>query len=391
VFLSSRVKARFTSLWPLRDNETQKIVASRNFGPGPFRPFLKGKPADGDHTLFEGRTYHVARLFLNREGWSLVSFNRTNSIALYRFFAIMATFTLCILLIGLSVSFHKSLEATSELAILESRFRTIFENAPGAIFIADADTNRLLSFNPFLGRWLGYSEEELWMMDLENLRETGDGENDHRYRKKDGSLVDVEETQTRIPFHGKEGILVIAHDISERKQLEEILIRLSRHDGLTGIANRRHFDEFYQQEWKRALREETPLSLLLCDLDFFKNYNDTYGHQAGDDCLRAVAGVLQKGLRRPGDLTARYGGEEFIVVLPGTLREGALAVAESLRRAVEALAIPHSASAAASVVTICLGVSITVPGPGESPADLLAAADRALYQAKEGGRNRVVI
>ncbi|MFH1911228.1 MAG: diguanylate cyclase [Pseudomonadota bacterium] len=172
--------------------------------------------------------------------------------------------------------------------------------------------------------------------------------------------------------------------------MEEILNRLSRHDGLTGIANRRHFDEFYQQEWKRALREETPLSLLLCDLDFFKNYNDTYGHQAGDDCLRAVAGVLQKGLRRPGDLTARYGGEEFIVVLPGTLREGALAVAESLRKAVEALAIPHSASATAPVVTICLGVSITVPGPGESPADLLAAADRALYRAKEEGRNRVV-
>ncbi|MBU2027962.1 MAG: diguanylate cyclase, partial [Proteobacteria bacterium] len=391
VFLSSRMNARLASLWPLRADETEKIVARRNFGPGPFRPLLGGEPADGDHVLFEGRTYNVTRQFLNREGWSLVLFNRIELIALYRFFVIMATFTLCMLLIGLSVGFQKSLEAASELAILESRFRTIFENAPGAIFIADPDTNRLLSFNPFLGRWLGYSEEELWMMDLENLRETEVGKKDRRYRKKDGTLVDVEEIRTRIPFHGKEGTLVIAHDISERKQLEEILLRLSIHDGLTGIANRRHFDEFYQQEWKRALREETPLSLLLCDLDFFKNYNDTYGHQAGDDCLRAVAGVLQKGLRRPGDLAARYGGEEFIVVLPGTLREGALAVSESLRKAVEALAIPHSASAAASVVTICLGVSITVPGPGKSPADLLAAADRALYQAKEGGRNRVVI
>jgi diguanylate cyclase (GGDEF)-like protein len=227
-------------------------------------------------------------------------------------------------------------------------------------------------------------------MDLENLRKTGDGNKDQRYRKKDGTLVDVEEIRTRIPFHGKEGILTIAHDISEHKQLEEILNRLSRNDGLTGLANRRHFDEFYQQEWKRALREETPLSLILCDIDFFKNYNDTYGHQAGDDCLRAVAGVLQSCLRRPGDLAARYGGEEFIVVLPGTLREGALAVAESLRGAVEALAIPHSASAAAPVVTICLGVSFTVPAPGDSLAALLAAADRALYRAKEEGRNRVV-
>jgi diguanylate cyclase (GGDEF)-like protein/PAS domain S-box-containing protein len=391
VFLSSRAQARFTSLWPLKPSEAERLIAGKNFGPGPFRPLLKGEPADEDHILFEGRTYQVSRQFINREGWSLVLFNGIESIISYRFFIIMATFTLCILMIGLSAGFQKSIKAASELAILESRFRTIFENAPGAIFIADADTNRLLSFNPFMGRWLGYSEEELWVMDLENLRETGDGKKNQHYRKKDGTHVDVEEIRTRIPFHGKEGILTIAHDISEHKQMEEILNRLSRNDGLTGLANRRHFDEFYQQEWKRALREETPLSLILCDIDFFKNYNDTYGHQAGDDCLRAVAGVLQSGLRRPGDLAARYGGEEFIVVLPGTLQEGALAVAESLRRDVEALAIPHSASAAAPVVTICLGVSTTVPGPGESPADLLAAADKALYRAKDEGRNRVVI
>jgi diguanylate cyclase (GGDEF)-like protein len=391
VFLSSRTQARFMSLWPLKPAEAERLVAGKNFGPGPFKPILKREPADEDHVLFKGRTYHVSRQFLNREGWSLVLFSGIETIASYRFFVILATFTLCILTIGLTVGFRKSLETASELTIMESRFRTIFENAPEAIFIADANTNRLLSFNPFMTRWLGYSEEELWMMNLEKLREAGDESEDRHYRKKDGTFVDVAEIRTRIPFHGKEGILVIAHDISERKQLEEVLVRLSRNDGLTGIANRRHFDEFYQQEWKRALRDETPLSLILCDIDFFKNYNDTYGHQAGDDCLRAVAGVLQSGLRRPGDLAARYGGEEFIVVLPGTLREGALAVAESLRRAVEALAIPHSASAAAPVVTISLGISFTVPGSGESSADLLAAADKALYRAKEGGRNRVVI
>ncbi|MDP2268682.1 MAG: diguanylate cyclase, partial [Deltaproteobacteria bacterium] len=279
---------------------------------------------------------------------------------LYRSVAILITLALCLLTIGFSVSFQKSLESSAELAAYESRFRTIFENAPGAIFITDAGNGRLLSFNPFMTRWLGFSEEELWMMDLASLREIAGEGNDLRYRKKDGALVDVEEVRTQIQFHGKQGYLTIAHDISEHKQLEEILNRLSRHDGLTGIANRRHFDEFLAQEWKRALREEAPLSLIMCDIDFFKNYNDAYGHQAGDDCLRAVAGAFQKGLRRPGDLAARYGGEEFVVVLPGTPPEGALAVAEALRSDVQALGIPHASSRAASVVTLSLGVASAV-------------------------------
>ena len=391
VFLSSLPQARFMSLWPLPADKAAEVIAGRNFGPGPFRPLLESEPTAEDHILFDGRPYHVARQFLNREGWSLVLFNDLSIFKSYRFIAILITFIFTMLTIGFFVGFQKSLESAELTAILESRFRAIFENAPGAIFIVEADTSRLLSFNPFMSQWLGYSEEELWMMDLESLRKAGGEGQDLRYRKKDGVLIDVEEVRTRIPFQGKEGILTIAHDISERKQLEEILHRLSRHDGLTGIANRRNFDDFLTQEWKRALREETPLSLIMCDIDFFKSYNDTYGHQAGDDCLRAVAGVLQKGLRRPGDLAARYGGEEFIVVLPGTPREGALAVAESLRSDVQARGIPHVASRAATVVTISLGVASAVPGPGDPPADLLAAADRALYRAKEEGRNRIVV
>ena len=209
------------------------------------------------------------------------------------------------------------------------------------------------------------------------------------YRKKDGSPVDVEETRTRVPFQGREALLIVAHDISDHKRVETILQDLSRRDGLTGLANRRHFDECLDREWKRALREKAPLSIIMCDIDFFKNFNDTYGHQIGDDCLRAVARVLEQGLRRPLDVAARYGGEEFVVVVPGTPLPGALAVAESIRSGIEALAIPHASSSAAPVVTISLGVASVVPAPDGAAVEILSAADQALYRAKGKGRNRV--
>ncbi|MBN1827687.1 MAG: diguanylate cyclase [Deltaproteobacteria bacterium] len=235
--------------------------------------------------------------------------------------------------------------------------------------------------------WLGYDDNELLAMTLQDLRAPGDGQ-ESRYRKKDGEDVDVEEVRTKIPFHEKDGLLVIAHDISEHKRVEELLDRLSRHDGLTGIANRRHFDEVLEQEWKRALRERTNLSLILCDIDFFKAFNDTYGHQQGDECLQAVAGALVQHMRRPMDLASRYGGEEFSVILPDTPREGALIVAEELRSGVEALGIPHASSAAGPVVTISLGIATLIPRTDKSPAELIGAADNALYRAKAEGRNR---
>ncbi len=170
------------------------------------------------------------------------------------------------------------------------------------------------------------------------------------------------------------------------------LTRLSSLDGMTGIANRRHFDETLQREWRRASRsaEPHPISLLLCDVDFFKQFNDSYGHQVGDECLKAVAHILQNQLRRPGDLVARYGGEEFAVVLPDTDVAGALQVAENLRAAVEALRITHRYSAAANVVTISVGVSTYQPRRGDAQwSALLKAADEALYRSKQAGRNRV--
>ncbi|WP_018411334.1 GGDEF domain-containing response regulator [Methyloversatilis thermotolerans] len=167
------------------------------------------------------------------------------------------------------------------------------------------------------------------------------------------------------------------------------LTRLTSQDGLTGLANRRHFDETMLREWRRAARYKRPMSLALIDVDHFKLYNDTYGHLGGDECLKAVASALQAVSRRPSDLVARYGGEEFALVLPETDLAGARNVAEGLVESIRALRMPHSA-ALSGHVTISVGVSSMQPGssPG-GPQDLIAEADLALYAAKSGGRDRV--
>jgi diguanylate cyclase (GGDEF)-like protein len=166
------------------------------------------------------------------------------------------------------------------------------------------------------------------------------------------------------------------------------LTRLSASDGLTGIANRRYFDEHIAREWRRARRSASSVALMMCDVDHFKLFNDTYGHQAGDDCLRRVAGAIATSLERGSDMAARYGGEEFVVVLSETTIGGALIVAEKIRHAVHALQIPHSASRFGRV-TLSIGIAARVPEVDDASAALVAAADQALYQAKHNGRDRV--
>ena len=169
----------------------------------------------------------------------------------------------------------------------------------------------------------------------------------------------------------------------------ETLHLLSTQDGLTGVANRRHFDEALEREWRRASRSERPLSLLLLDVDYFKFFNDTAGHQAGDDCLREVARTLAASLQRASDLVARYGGEEFAVLLPETDAESALQLAELLRQRIETLHIPHEGSPLANV-TASIGVATAVPSrDGAGSEELVRWADVALYEAKRSGRNRV--
>lgn len=165
---------------------------------------------------------------------------------------------------------------------------------------------------------------------------------------------------------------------------------LSATDSLTGLANRRHFDTIWQQEWQRATRQGLPLAVIMLDVDHFKAFNDEYGHPAGDDCLRQVAKVLAGTARRAGELAARYGGEEFVVVLPNTTTQVARQTADLIRRDVQALAIAHAKSATSTVVTVSLGFSARVPALEDGLYSLLQEADDALYQAKRQGRNLVM-
>jgi len=166
------------------------------------------------------------------------------------------------------------------------------------------------------------------------------------------------------------------------------LKRISASDGLTGIANRRFFDEYISREWRRARRNDSSLALMMCDVDHFKHYNDNYGHQAGDDCLRQIAQSLAHTMERGSDIVARYGGEEFAVILPETQIGGALVVAEKIRHAVHHLNLPH-AGAPIARITLSIGIAAMIPEDDNSPHELIERADRALYRAKHEGRDRV--
>ncbi len=167
------------------------------------------------------------------------------------------------------------------------------------------------------------------------------------------------------------------------------LLNLSMIDGLTGVANRRMFDDTLEREWRRSQRAGESLALAMMDIDFFKRYNDGYGHQQGDLCLKAVAAAIEMSTVRPGDVVARYGGEEFAVLLPETELDGVAAVAERIRTNVETLRMRHKDSDVGDYITVSTGIAACVPAEGTGPQVIVAAADRAMYLAKENGRNRV--
>lgn len=209
----------------------------------------------------------------------------------------------------------------------------------------------------------------------------------HSSKERHWFMMDV------MPFIVEESrYFVITHqDITERKLAEEQVEKASKKDGLTGISNRRSFDEFIRSEWRRCTRLKKHISIAMIDIDHFKALNDTYGHQQGDECLIRVANLLESFAKRPGDLSARYGGEEFVMVWGDTSPEKSKILAEKIRRAVEALEIPNENAPSGKNLTISLGLATTIPAKDEEATTIIEKADNLLYKAKENGRNQVAV
>ncbi|MGF3026400.1 GGDEF domain-containing protein [Methylobacterium aquaticum] len=240
-------------------------------------------------------------------------------------------------------------------------------------------------------------DEPRWREHWRDLETTGSIKLETVNTSRSGEPIPIEVTANLVTFKGRRFNCAIVRDISAQKQAEADLRALNDRihvlsitDALTGLANRRHLDTVLAEAIRHHARTGEPLSLILLDVDAFKAFNDRYGHIEGDACLTRVAAALTGALRRDRDLAARYGGEEFACVLPNTTEAEALAVADRLRAAIAALAIPHAASPVAAVVTASIGVLTTACAADATPLDLIRAVDRFLYRAKREGRDRVV-
>lgn len=322
-------------------------------------------------------------------------------------------------------------EVTRELLSVKGHLEIILESMSEGILEVAAD-QRIVYVNPAAVSMFGMPEENLLGMKFMEIfgpvdRAALEGLLEKMYT---WSLTIADESpiclnnrlvsMSSAPFFdGQHKAIVIVNDVTERKQAEDELRlaksavevandeleranrqletlnrelqKLTLIDGLTGIGNRRHFDQVMEREWRRCQRTRDPISLILADIDYFKDYNDHYGHLMGDDCLRKVAKQIESCARRPGDLAARYGGEELALVLAGTPLEQATVLAERARTEVLALKIPHESSSVSDFLTLSLGVGTMVPDKDSSPQRLVASVDRALYKAKQTGRNRTMV
>ncbi|GAB4536188.1 MAG: hypothetical protein Tsb0014_23740 [Pleurocapsa sp.] len=284
------------------------------------------------------------------------------------------------------------------------------DRARDAIYFLNSNA-KFFYVNEAASKILGYTKEELLQMSVYDIDPYTNSSNwsnkwqefkeqeaftfESVHLNKEGENIPVEITLNYLNFEQQEYNCAIVRDIRERKLAEaklreanEQLQYLANVDGLTQVANRRSFDEYFKQEWLRMTKAKQPLSLILCDVDFFKKYNDYYGHPAGDDCLKQIAHTIHNTIRRPGDLVARYGGEEFAIILPNTSLDGAIRVAQNIQQNIKKLNIVHEASEVANYITLSMGVGSTIPKLEFPPIALINQVDAALYQAKNTGRDR---
>ncbi len=301
-------------------------------------------------------------------------------------------------------------QSEEALRVSEARFREVVELVPDILYRVALPGYRAQFISPAIKNLLGFEPEQwqqdpaIWVRQLHEedrdrvlsglesaLRYAQHCTQQYRMWHSDGRTLRWFEDRKRIErdTEGKPVALFgVMNDITSLKQAQQALERETLHDPLTGVANRRYLKQFIKREWRRETRHGHPVAMIMVDIDHFKAYNDHYGHQQGDECLRRVARVLRSHLRRPTDLLVRYGGEEFLGVLLETESERALQLAETMRKAVEDLSLPHVASPVSESVTISAGVAAKSARNSTFRA-LLAAADEALYRAKDGGRNRV--
>ena len=295
-------------------------------------------------------------------------------------------------------------------------YRTLLESTKAIPWKIDWASMKFAYIGPQIEALLGWSPEswvsvEDWAMRMHpedreyvvnfcvTQSQAGvDHEADYRALTKDNGYVWIRDVVhvVRNDRGEVEALIGFMFDISERKKTEDQLLSLQKElevlsfkDGLTNIANRRRFDSCFELEWERARRERRPLSLLLLDVDFFKQYNDLYGHIQGDKCLIAIAQTLSLALDGPRDLVARYGGEEFVVLLPEADAEVARKVADRCQRLIQKQSIVHALSPHGHRVTVSIGAGSVVPGELEKPTDFIKAVDKQLYAAKNNGRHRV--
>ena len=309
------------------------------------------------------------------------------------------------------------LEPAPELTTQNSVYQTLLESTRAIPWKIDWATLRFAYIGPQIQELLGWSQDSWLTVDdwatrmhpddrewvvnfcVSQSQSGMDHEADYRALHKDGHYVWIRDVVhvVRGEDGNVEALVGFMFDISERKKTEEKLAALQKQleeysfqDGLTGIANRRMFDSVLAETWEHSLRHHQPLSVILVDIDNFKQYNDLHGHLQGDECLRRIARVLKAAATRSKDFVARFGGEEFAMVLPEADETAALTVARRCHQALLKEQIPHGGNSASQLVTLSLGVGTLIPGRQDTLGDFLSTVDKRLYQAKHQGRNRIV-